>query len=286
MKGKIVPVALVAALVVATAAGYEVDGVAAKVGSETILRSDVYEEMRRMGERDDSRFAEVRNEMIERKLMLKAAAAAKMTLQEWVVENRVREIIGKAFGGDRSKLIETLGKQKLSYPEWFARMKEDMVVSAMRWNVVDKNVVASPSAMRKEFEENPGRYAADHKVTVSVIMLKPEDAGRRDEISAALKEKSFDELGGRRFENVNPEEQFKPDVCREIEKMPKGTISHWIEIDGWSFLIRKESESDGRTLTFEEAYDKVEAAVKKAMADRLYREWVDRLTAETYTKVF
>ena len=286
MKGKIAQMALVAALAAATASGFEVDGVAAKVGSETILRSDVYEEMRRMGERDDSRFAEVRNEMIERKLMLKAAADAKMTLQEWVVENRVREIVGKAFGGDRSKLIETLGKQKLSYPEWYARMKEDMIVGAMRWNVVDKNVTASPAEMRREFEANPGRYSSGHKVTVSVIMLKPEDSARREEISAALKEKGFEELGGRRFPEVNPEEQFKPEICREIEKMPKGTISHWIEIDGWSFLIRKESESAGRVLAFEEAYDKVEEAVKKSVADRLYREWIDRLKAETYIKVF
>ena len=286
MKRKIVPMALVAALAAATADGFEVDGVAAKVGSETILRSDVYEEMRRMGERDDSRFAEVRNEMIERKLMLKAASDAKMTLQEWVVENRVREIVGKAFGGDRSKLIETLGKQKLSYPEWYARMKEDMIVSAMRWNVVDKNVTASPAEMRKEFEANPGRYSSGHKVTVSVIMLKPEDSGRREEILSALKEKSFEELGGRRFSEVNPEDQFKPEVCREIEKMPKGTISHWIEIDGWSFLLRKDAESAGKPLSFEEAYGEIEAAVKEQESRRLYDEWIKRLRAETYIRVF
>ena len=136
----------------------EIDGVAAKVGSETILRSDVAEEMRRMGLRDPSRFDEVRNEIIDRKLILKAAVESKMTIQDWVVENRMREIIDTAFGGDRNKLIETLGRQRISYPEWQARMKEDMVVSAMRWNVVDKNVSASPAAIRAEFEAHPERY--------------------------------------------------------------------------------------------------------------------------------
>ena len=279
-------IACVAAAVSAAAFGYEVDGVAAKVGSETILRSEVVDEMRRMGARDDSRYVEARNDMIDRKLILKAARDAKMTMQEWVVENRVREIIDKSFGGDRSKLIEMLGKQKMSYPEWYARMKEDMIVGAMRWNVVEKNVSASPAAMRREFEEHRSRYASDHKVTVSVIMLKPGEEGRRQEISDKLKEQDFLELGGRRFENVKPEEQFKPDICREIEAMPKGTISHWIEIDGWSFLIRKESESEGKALTFEEAYDKIEAAVKDAEAERLYKAWIERLRAETYIKVF
>ena len=272
---RVVAVALACGVLLPSAAE-EVDGVAAKVGSETILRSDVYDEMRRMGERDDSRYAEVRNEMIDRKLILKAAADAKMTMQEWVVENRVREIIGKAFGGDRSKLIETLSKQKTSYPEWYARMKEDMIVGAMRWNVIEKNVSASPSDVRREFEAHPERYKSDHRVTVSVILLKPEEAGRRD----------FKELGGKKYENVRPEEQFKPEICREIEAMPKGTISRWIELEGWSFLIRKDAESESRNLSLEEAYDDVEAAVKAAEADRLYKAWIERLRAETYIRVF
>ena len=282
----LVMIPVVAAIAPLSACAHEVDGIAAKVGSETILRSDVLEELRRMGERDESRYEQARNDMIDRKLILKAAAESKMTMQEWVVENRVREIIGKTFGGDRSKLMETLARQKISYPEWFARMKEDMVISAMRWNVVDKNVVASPSAMRKEYEENPDKYAADHKVSVSVLMLSPDEAGKRDEMSERIKTEDIVALGGRKYENVKPEEQFKPEICREIEARPNGTISHWIEIDGWSFLIRKDADTSSKTLSFDEAYDMVEAAVKEAEAERLYKAWIERLRAETYIKVF
>ena len=265
---------------------HEIDGVAAKVGSDTILRSDVYEEMRRMGECDNARYAAARNEIINRKLIIKAAEAAKMTMQEWVVENRVREIIGKAFDGDRTKLMEMLAKQKTSYPEWRARLKEDMIVGAMRWNVVDKNVVASPAAMRREYESNPGKYAAEHKVSVTVLMLGPDEAGKRDAISEKLKTVDIAALGGRKYENVKPEEQFKPEICREIESMPTGTISHWIELDGWSFLIRKDADTSSKTLSFEEAYDMVEATVKEAESERLYKAWIERLRAETYIKVF
>ena len=78
----------------------EVDGVAATVGSQPILRSDVIHEMRRTNAPAEA-FEDVRNALIERKLMLKAAGESKMTLQEWVVDNRVREIIEKGFDGDR-----------------------------------------------------------------------------------------------------------------------------------------------------------------------------------------
>ena len=264
----------------------EVDGVAATVGTETILRSDVLNELARMGAPDGEGYSQVLNEMINRKLILKAARESKMTMQEWVVENRVREIVNKSFGGDRNKLIEALGKQRMSYPEWYAKTKDDLVIGAMRWQVVDKNAVASPAAMRKEYETHKSRYVKDHKVSVSVILLKPEEQAKRDEIAKSLKEKTFEELGGKKYENVKPEDLFKPEVCAEIEKMPKGTISHWIEIDGWSFLLRKDAETAGRKSTFDEAYDEVEAAVKAAESKRLYKAWVERLRAESYIKVF
>lgn len=271
----------------AAASAVEVDGLAATVGQESILRSDVLLEMRRAGGGPNGpTYAQVLNEMIDRKLILRAAAASKMTMQEWVVESRVRELISKSFGGDRNKLIETLGKQRVSYPEWYAKTKEDMIVSAMRWNVVDKNVVASPAAMRREYEEHPERYVRNHKVSVTVILLKPEESDRRDEISAALKEKSFEALGGRKYEDVDPNETFKPEVVAEIAKMPKGTISHWIEIDGWSFLLRKDAETKGERTSFDEAYEEIERTVRSAEAKRLHEAWIARLRAETYIKVF
>lgn len=264
----------------------EVDGIVAKVGSEAILRSDVIEEMRRAGVQDPSKFDEIRNEIIDRKLILKAATESKMTLQTWVIENRLREIIDRAFGGDRNKLIEALGRQRISYPEWKARIKEDMIVAAMRWNVVDKNVKATPAEMRKAYDSDPGKYAAKRTVSVSVIALKPEEASRSTEISLRLKDTDFAALGATKYENINPEDTFAPDLCKEIAELPKGTIGRWIEIDGWRFLVRKDGESTGENRTFEEAYDDIAADVKTEAARKAYRAWIDRLRAETYIKVY
>ena len=288
--------ALATGLSSAAALAVEVDGIAARVGTETILKSDVYMEMRRL-RAPESDYAKIRNEIIDRKLILKAAGASKMTMQEWVVEGRIRDIVDKAFGGDRNKLMEMLAQQKISYPEWHDRMKEDMVVSAMRWSVVDKNASASPAAMRKEFEENPDRYRVGANVTVSVILLKPEDASKRDDVAAMIRTNDFAAAAkafsadsqaaeGGVWKNVVPSEVFKPEICEEISKMPRGTMSHWIEIDGWSFLIRKEAEDRGRVPTFLEAYDEIEANVKEAVSKEAYDAWLDRLRSETYIKVY
>lgn len=295
MTGRIL-LSVLAAAAVTAAAALEVDGVAAKVNEDVILKSDVVQEMRRSGAAPD-RYTSVLNEMIERRLIVKAAAEAKMTMQDWVVENRIREIIDRAFDGDRNRLMEALSKQKVSYPEWRKRMVDDMIVSAMRWQTVDKNVTASPAAMREAYSKNPGRYRRAAKVTVSVILLRPEDAGKRKEVSDALKKDSFGDIARRYssdsraaeggvWKDVVPEEVFRPEVCKEIALMPKGTISHWIDLDGWSFLLRKEDETPARDLSFAEAYDDIEADVREKIAAEMYSRWVERLKAAAYIKVF
>ncbi|MBR5457800.1 MAG: SurA N-terminal domain-containing protein, partial [Kiritimatiellae bacterium] len=151
----------------------EVDGIAANVGASSILKSDVYDEMRKRGVTDEARFGEFRNSLIERELILKAAAAAKMTMQDWVVEDRIRVIVEDSFGGDRTALDEMLTSRRISEADWKKRIKDDMIVNAMRWTIVDKNVMASPAMMKAEYEKHPERYRRGKRVSISVILLSP-----------------------------------------------------------------------------------------------------------------
>lgn len=274
----------------------EVDGIAARVGSQTILKSEVYEEMRRQqaGQFD---YARVRDEMVDRKLIHKAALDAKMTMQDWVVENRIREIVQHSFDGDRNKLMDALARQRVSYPEWRQRMKDDMIVAAMRWQMVDRNVEATPGDMRREYDEYPEKYGEGAKVTVGVILLKPEDADKRELVSAAIKTNDFSEVAkqysadshaadGGIWKDVDPAECFRREICAEIFMMPNNTISRWLDIDGWSFLIRKDSEIRAHRLSFADAYEKIAANVREAKAKKLYLEWIGRLRAASYIKTF
>ena len=294
-----IPLAAAAAVtVLAAAADVEVDGIAATIGDVSVLRSEVRGEMRRAGVADESRFGEFLDKFVERALIMKAAAGSKMTMQEWVVDDRVRTIVEEVFGGDRNKLVESLAAQKMPYSDWRRRIREDLVVNAMRWNVVDRNVRASPAAMKAEYRDHPERYRSNDRVTVSVIVLKPENAELREVVSKGLAEGvSFADLARRHSadaraadggvrRNVRPRDEFRAEICDVIERMGTGEISDWIELDGWSFLIRKDEASESQTLSFAEAYDAIEANVKKAESKRLYREWIERLKADTYIKVY
>lgn len=290
-------VAVLVASMAAVAGAVEVDGVAAQVGTTAILRSDVADAMRRRGIDDSSRFEEVRNDLVERTLILKAAAESKMSMQEWVVEDRIKSIIADAFNGDRNKLVDTLSREKVTYSDWRRRIKEDLIVNAMKWNVVYKNVKASPSLMKAEFKAHPERYRADDTVSVSVILLDPAHAEARADVAELIKTNSFAAAArkysvdshaqqGGLWKDVKPAEVFKTQICDEIAKMPVGTVSDWVEIEGWSFLLKKESESASRPRTFAEAYADIESHVREAEAKRLYDAWMERLKAETYIRIY
>lgn len=274
----------------------QVDGVAATVGTEQILRSDVIAEMRRAGA-EENRYGEVLNALVERKLAAKAAKDSGMTIQEWVVDNRVREIVDEGFGGDRNRLIEALSRQKIPFTDWRQKIKDDMVVSAIRWHAVDKNVSASPSELRAEYKAHPERYRTSGKASVSVILLKPEDAERRAEVMEVVAAEGF-AAAARRFsvdgkasegglwKEIRPEDEFSSEVCAAISKLAPGEMSDWLDVNGWSFLVRNDAPVSAPPRTFAEAYEDIEANIKAEKASALYRKWMDGLKAETYVKIY
>lgn len=294
MNMKKVSVAVLSALTLAAGA-VEVDGVVATVGKKSILRSDVLAVMG--SATDPARFNEVRDSLIERELILRAAEAAKVSIQDWVVKDRVRQLVEERFGGDRNRLNEALAREKRTYADWERSEKESLIIQAMCWNAVTKNVRVTPSELQVEFADHPERYRAGGLATVSIILLKPEDGGKREEVLDLVRAESFAAAArkysadthakdGGLWKDVRPEEVFKPEICDEINRLAAGETSAWIDLGGWSFLLRKDAETAARTRSFAEAYDEIKATVQREKLKRAHKEWVDRLKADAYIRIY
>jgi hypothetical protein len=57
-------------------------------------------------------------------------------------------------------------------------------------------------------------------------------------------------------------------------------------LDGYGYIVRKDEQQDARALTFEEAAPYVESHLRMRHAEKLYKEWTDRLRTESYIKIF
>lgn len=275
----------------------EIDGIVAQVGDSTILRSEVMRERSPFAAADEADFQTLLNRVIDRRLILKAAGTSKMTMQEWVVDNRIREITDNGFDGDRNKLVAALAREKLPFAEFRQRIKDDLIVGAMRWNFVDKFVTASPAEMREEYSSHPERYLSRATTTVSVILLKPEDVDKRDEVIEALETEPFADVARRYsadthakeggvWKDIVPSDVFRVEVVDAIGAMKPGETSQWIDLGGWNFLIRKDAETPAAPRSFADAYEEIEESVRKRRSKELYDRWLDILKSETYIKVY
>jgi len=293
------------------------DAIVAKVNDSAITLDDVRNEIKRnpeissrleaaakggeKGARDIYKAA--LDSLVERRLVLAQAAEKKMDMQEWVVDNRIREIVHDRFDGDMSRFEANLAESRIPVTEFRATLKEDMIIGAMRYQMVEKDLSPTPAQMKAEYDSHPERYSEGAKVSVRVILLKPDakdgdPAARAKEVVASLdKGESFADLAiklsadshakeGGLWKDVNPQEAFRPEIVEALAKLKPGERSDPISLDGWTFILRKEDESATRVLTFAEAYDKVMRNVKRDLGQRLHKEWIARLRAAAYIKEY
>ena len=305
----------VAVSFVSTAA--KLDGIAACVDSAVITIGDVMAEIRRnpdiarrITSGDDSELKALYNaaldNLIERRLILKAAADKSVEIPEWVIDNQLREIVHNSFGGDMNRLQEEMAKSKMPMSEYRNTVKEDILVRGMRQQMIEQFVTASPAMMKKEYAEHPERYRQEAKVTVRVILLKPGKEGdgvpslstRWEQIGEELAMgRTFSDLAikysadshakdGGLWKDVNPAEAFRPEIAEVISGLDTGRVSRMIDLDGWGFIVKKESETKAKQMSFAEAYDDIAANVKEAAAKKAYDEWIVRLKENAFIKKY
>lgn len=299
-------------LMVATSQAAVLDGLAAKVNDNVITVGDVMNEIKRnrheleKGADLTDVYSNTVERLIDRRLILAAAAVKKLDMQEWLVDNRIREIVKDGFEGDMNKLNLMLAEAKVPMTDWRNEIRDDMIISAMRYQIIDKNIVATPDAMRREYNAHKSRYCSEAQTTVRVILLRPPAdekkltsiSTRGEEILARLeKGEDFAKLArdfssdshakdGGLWENVKPEDAFRPEIASEIAKLKPGEFSRLVNLDGWGFIVRKESETFQKQLSFADAYEQIERNVKRELGQSEYAAWLRRLRAEAFIKIY
>ena len=298
---------IVVAAVAALSRAATLDGIAAKVNDAVITIGDVVNEMRRGGAQEDFRtaYSNALEEAINRRLILACAAEKKLDMQEWLVDNRVRDIVKDNFEGDMNKLNLQLAQSRIALSDWRNQIRDDMIVNAMRFQMAEKPVFVSPAAMQNEYALHRDRYFREASASVRVILLRPPQdnktpsvSTRAEEVLARLdKGESFADLArtysadshardGGLWMNIKPEDAFRPEIAAEINRLKPGAHSKLVNLDGWGFIVKKESEATAKQMTFAEAYDDITRTLKKAAVEKAYADWIADLRAQAFIKTY
>lgn len=292
-----------------------VDGIAAVVDGSTITISDVMLEARRMAtaemipanDRDamSKMFVLARGYLIELQLILHSYEAGEQKLPDWIIENRVNEIIEERFGGDRSKLASALAAERMTIEEWRRHIEEKMIIASMIQLNVERLVQIRPGDIKACFETNSAAYKLAGPVRVAMIQLAPQ--GDEDEAAVVARASALraELANGADFGDaaransceahakqggdwgfVDPEDEFRTEIAQAVAALKEGEISEPIATPAGVYIVKKIAErADGRA-TLADVREQIEADLREAESQRLHGEWIQRLKDDARIRIY
>lgn len=297
-----------------------VDGVAAAVGREPILQSEVIEEagaelqsLRDSGlspselERQaDAALRRALDRLIEYKLVYREAAGKKIEIPEKQIERRVtairrqypsQEAFLKALA-DSGRTVDTLRDEvrKQMTALLFARAKRRQF---------EQEVTVTEEDIRRYYEENTEQFHHGPRVRARRIFIaagrdpesrqearkRAEDILDRLRKGADFAQTALDESDGPEAEDAGmmgwiQGDSLVPALRDALAQLEPGQLSDIIETDfGYHILLLEERQEAGE-ISLEQARAEIEPLVRRQKSDERYQRWVNTLRQQADVRLF
>ncbi|MCS7008944.1 MAG: SurA N-terminal domain-containing protein, partial [Chthoniobacterales bacterium] len=161
------------------------DGIAAVVNGEVITISQLREltmarelALREMmsGEELKREVERIRKQalqdLIDRQLILQEFRRREFTLPEYVVEDRINQIIREEFGGDRQTFLRTILAQGYTLSRFREVEREKLIVQAMRQANVKDDFVVTPQQVREYYVKNRRQFSEEEEIRLRMIVFR------------------------------------------------------------------------------------------------------------------
>jgi peptidyl-prolyl cis-trans isomerase SurA len=295
-----------------------INGIAAVVNGDVITYSQVRElsaprerllQSQYSGEELQKAVKEAREaalkDLIDKRLIIQSFRKEKFEIPDHFVEEQVRDIIKKSFGGDRHTFIKTLEAQSYSMGEFKQREMERMIVQAMRAKNVKKNPISSPTKIEEYYRKHRAEFTAKEQVKLRMIMISGgADTGQAASQKALAEEVLGQLAAGGDFERVA--QSYSEDGTRDVggdwgwierktlapplEKiafnMPVGRISNIIDYGGNYYILKVEERQGGTTRSLAEVRSEIEKKLIQEEAQDLQERWIAGLRAKAFIRTF
>lgn len=244
-------------------------------------------------------------QLVERKLILHEFDRAGYNLPESLIEDRVKERLRERFGGDRAAMIRTLQSQGMTYEAFRRRLREDIIIAAMRArNIGSDKIIVSPHRIEKYYAENLDKFRIKDQIKLRALMLnagttRSRDAARR--LAAEILAKLRDGADFAEMARVYSEDTYRAqggsrgwiergDLRKELAQaafgLPPGQPSDVIEVGDTFWILLVEDARANQIRTLPEVRDEIVQLLQAEEQARLNREWIQRLKAKSFVRYF
>lgn len=299
-----------------------VDGLAAIVNNDVITISQVRElvgarerALREAYRGDDlrSKIEEVRlsalKDLIDRQLIIQEFRKMQekgANIPDYVVDDRVQQIIREEFGGDRSAFVRTLQAQGYTMTRFKEIEKEKIVVQALRQSKVNNDFVISPTQIQNYYNKNKGAYATPEQVKLRMIVLRSGEEvvpGQEDKKAMAeeIRQKivggaEFDRMAQMYSEDENTQEAggdwgwiergtLNDQLSAIAFGLKAGEVSPVTEIGGTYYIIYVEAKKSAQVKPIADVREEIERNLIQQERLKAQQRWLDSLRQKAYIKI-
>jgi peptidyl-prolyl cis-trans isomerase SurA len=231
--------------------------------------------------------------LIERALIIEEFGKQEAVIPDRAIDDQVNEVARDRFGGDVSKLLDALAEEQITLDDFRTTLRERLIVASMRRREVGDRIIISPRQLREVYEARQNVYQEPARTKVSLIYIRiGEDAEAAHEEALAVKKRISD---GESFAEVAKEisDDFSaalggdwgwvdPTTLRSelkdaLAQLPAGGTSEVIYTPDGYYLLQVVERREASVKSFEAVRKEIETELREKEADRMYREWMQRL---------
>ncbi len=300
-----------------TNAAQAVDGYAAAVNERVITMGDVLDYIQpnilqlrdsyageELERRREEAYQTGLNLLIEQALIVEEFGKQGGSIPDRLINDRINDVIFEQFDNDRARFLAALAEEQITLEEWRERIRERLIVNALRQQEVTDRVQITPEALRRAFEQNRAKYDQPGQIKLNMITLRKDRAA--DEQSAReqavmirgriLAGESFSKLAeefshdpkaanGGAWGWIKPED-LRAELKGALAHLQDGEISEVLDTPEAFYLAQIEERKAAHVATLEELRPELEKEVRRTESDRLYRAWMERLKRKHAVQLF
>jgi peptidyl-prolyl cis-trans isomerase SurA len=302
-----------ASLALATAASADevlLDGIAAQVGNEVVLLSEIQELARPIEQRmraQGASSAEIANmhaealeRLIEAKLIEGVVQRLELTATDSEIDNAIAGIASDT-GMTVQQLERSVESHGLTIAEYRQKLKDEIERSKVINTMVRSRIRVDPEEVRQAYKERYGdQKAGGEEVHLRHILVAAGEMRDRATACAIARDAAekvrsgditFTEMA-RRVTDMNPEragelgwlhvEDLAPWMREPISEMQPGDVSPVIAMPFGCNVLELVERRTFTPVTFAEAEEAITAELSRQKMDREYLEWLEGLRKQTY----
>ena len=245
--------------------------------------------------------ADATEQLIERQLILGEYKAAGYNIPESIIEDTIQERIKQDFR-DRVTMMQTLKQQGITYETYRKRVREEIIIKAMRIRNLNQDIIISPQRILAAYDENKTNYAVGDQVKLRMIVLnKKDDKGTAKQLAEEILRKlnegaNFKEMAKLYSEGARASAEgdwgwaerstLRPELADAAFKLKAGERSGVIELNDSVWIVLVEDKRTAHLRPLADVRDEIERMLKQTESERLRKKWMARLKDKSFVRYF